>query len=191
MKSVLQTTTTSSQAPCDYSADRDEPPLQPASSQFDLTIETVASIQHPINLAWLHERLSAAIPLVTQKGEGRPIRRVSLVIADDARMIELHRRHLGQDCTTDVLTFVENDEGPLQADIAICADVAARQGIERGHSIERELLLYAIHGLLHCIGFDDLDESGFAAMHAEEDRILKLMGIGATFAARVNREPRP
>jgi ssRNA-specific RNase YbeY (16S rRNA maturation enzyme) len=48
-------------------------------------------------------------------------------------------------------------------------------------SIEREVLLYALHGILHCAGFDDRTPQDFEAMHAEEDRILLAIDVGATF----------
>ena len=75
----------------------------------------------------------------------------------------------------------------IQAEIAVCVDEARRRAAELNHSVERELLLYCIHGVLHCAGFDDQTESGFAAMHAEEDRILNLVGVGATFHADAPR----
>ncbi len=58
-----------------------------------------------------------------------------------------------------------------------------RQARQRGHSVERELLLYAVHGLLHCAGFDDHGTAAFDRMHAEEDRILRAIGIGPIFIA--------
>ena len=69
----------------------------------------------------------------------------------------------------------------IEADVVVCVDEAARRSAELGHSLERELLLYALHGVLHCAGFDDQTDEGFEAMHAEEDRILSVIGVGPTF----------
>ena len=44
------------------------------------------------------------------------------------------------------------------------------------------MLLYAVHGLLHCAGFDDHETAAFDRMHAEEDRILRAIGVGPIFA---------
>ena len=46
-----------------------------------------------------------------------------------------------------------------------------------GHRVERELLLYCVHGLLHCLGHDDHDEAGWRAMHAREDEIERTLDV--------------
>jgi probable rRNA maturation factor len=108
---------------------------------------------------------------------------ITVRIAGDAEMTRLHAAHCGKRTTTDVLTFVLSDPGrPIEADIVVCADEAARQARARNHTVERELLLYIVHGLLHCAGFDDHDPADHDAMHAQEDRILRAIGVGATFA---------
>ena len=112
----------------------------------------------------------------------RPVARVHLEIVGDAEMDRLHRLHSGIPGTTDVLTFPAHAEGePIDVDIVACADEAARRAAEFGHGIDRELLLYAVHGLLHCCGHDDHEPAAHERMHAEEDRILGALGVGATF----------
>ena len=134
---------------------------------------------HEIDFLWLDGQLRNVVMHLEA-----PIGRVSIRIVDDSEMTDLNRRFHDADETTDVLTFCDTPaSGPIDADLALCADEAARQASERGHSIDRELLLYALHGLLHCCGFDDADDDGFDAMHAEEDRILDAIGVGATFTS--------
>lgn len=112
----------------------------------------------------------------------RPVVRVHLEVVGDAEMDRLHRRHSGIAGTTDVLTFPAHAEGEaIDVDLVACADEAARRGAEFGHGVERELLLYAIHGLLHCCGHDDHEAAAHARMHEEEDRILRALGVGATY----------
>lgn len=128
-------------------------------------------------LAWLEERLAQSLAHLPC-----PVRRVNVRVVDEPEMRELHRRHLGRDETTDVLAFRESAAGePIEADIAICLEVARRSCARRGHAVERELLLYALHGLLHCAGHEDKTSEGFRAMHAEEDRILAAIGVGPVF----------
>ncbi len=125
----------------------------------------------------LREGLDAALGHL-----GRPVARVAVLVVDDASMATLHARHAGVDGPTDVLTFANAAAGaPLDADIAINADEAAREAAARGHDAADELLLYALHGVLHCAGFDDHASAEYDAMHAEEDRILGEIGVGATF----------
>jgi rRNA maturation RNase YbeY len=113
----------------------------------------------------------------------RPVERVTVTIVGDEKMRALNETHRGVSDTTDVLSFERReDEDAIEADIVICADEAARRATEFAHPIERELLLYALHGVLHCAGFDDQTNEDFEAMHVEEDRILTAIGVGPTFA---------
>lgn len=110
-------------------------------------------------------------------------------IVRDDEMTALHARTMGIDETTDVLTFdlLEGDadrEGRIDADIVVCADEAARQAAQRGHDLEKELLLYIVHGALHCVpGFDDLTDADSRRMHAAEDEILRAIGVGPVYSS--------
>jgi probable rRNA maturation factor len=110
---------------------------------------------------------------------------VTVRVVGDEEMARLHVRHANVPGTTDVLTFPQSPAGePIEADIAICVDEAARRASEFGHTAERELLLYCVHGLLHCTGFDDHTDEAYERMHAEEDRLLASVGVEPTFAPR-------
>ena len=159
--------------------DPGEPPSCTSIRLIDRSCETTAA-----DRAWLQEHLHRVVPLLS-----RPLGDVTLAIVNDAAIEALHTRHLGIAGTTDVITFdLTESDGPVQAEVAICLDEARRQAAKRDHAIRRELLLYALHGLLHCCGFDDHDNDAFATMHAEEDRILREIGIGNTFASHEIRE---
>ena len=133
--------------------------------------------------AWVLERLAECLAHVAG-----PVARVTVEIVDDHRMAALHERFSNVPGTTDVLTFPSSGpDEPVEVDIAICIDEAARQSRARGHELRRELLLYALHGVLHCTGFDDRTPDDHARMHAEEDRILQAIGLDAVYA----REERP
>ncbi len=105
-------------------------------------------------------------------------------IIDDGQMAIAHERHSGIAGPTDILTFDlrQNPNDPLDTDLLLDIDEAGRQASARGHTLESELLLYIIHGTLHCLGFDDHDDTQFAQMHALEDQILAAIGIGPIFA---------
>jgi probable rRNA maturation factor len=115
-----------------------------------------------------------------------PLRELSLALVDDAGIKRLHRRFLGNNSVTDVLSFpLEFDAaGHVTAgEIVVCVPQARRQARCLGTKPADELLLYALHGLLHLCGWDDRTAGGFAAMHAKEDSILHSLGIGRVFAA--------
>lgn len=134
----------------------------------------------PARRDWLVATAAAALGEVALRGgevRGR--------LVGDAEMAEAHVRWLDVPGTTDVLTFDmrEREDDPLDVDLLLCVDEAGRQAASRGLEPEQELLLYVVHGVLHCLGFDDHDESDAARMHAEEDRLLAGVGIGPIYAA--------
>jgi probable rRNA maturation factor len=116
---------------------------------------------------------------------------VRIRIIADAAMAAAHERYSGVPGTTDVLTF-DLAEGttaqgePFDVDVLLCIDEAERQARARGHGVRDELLLYAVHALLHCLGENDHDERDAQRMHAREDRTLAALGLGPVYA----REPR-
>ncbi len=104
-------------------------------------------------------------------------------VVGDEEMARLHEQYANEPGTTDVLTFDlrEGESGPLDTDVVVCLDEARRQVEGRGHEPGRELLLYILHGVLHCLGFDDHTDEGFARMHAAEDELLTAAGVGPLF----------
>ena len=107
---------------------------------------------------------------------------VAIRVVGDVAMAAMHVQHSDVEGTTDVLTFQHSAEGEqLSVDVAVCVDEAERQASERGHSVNHELLLYIVHGILHCIGFDDHSKEEHLKMHKEEDRILQAIGAGSVW----------
>ena len=132
-----------------------------------------------IDVDWIRTKVQMATSFL-----GREQSRVSVRVVDDATMAEMHRERSGVDGTTDVLTFDHgSDDKAIDVDIAVSIDVAKRTSVTRGHSIESELLLYIVHGMLHCMDFDDHDEESHQKIHAEEDRVLQAIGVGAIWSS--------
>lgn len=72
----------------------------------------------------------------------------------------------------------------IEGEIVISLDAAAREADSRKHSLEAELSLYAVHGTLHLLGYDDQDEQKAARMHAVEDEVLASVGLGRVYGTR-------
>jgi probable rRNA maturation factor len=106
---------------------------------------------------------------------------LSISLIDAREMGALHKRFMGISGATDVLTF-ELENGGCEGEIVICVPVARRQARRHGVAVRDELLLYAIHGMLHLSGWDDRTPAGFKAMHWKEDEILRRIGVGQVFA---------
>lgn len=115
------------------------------------------------------------------RSEDRPGEGVELVFVDDATISELHQRFMGDPTPTDVITFPSGDEpsstedgGPtVLGEIVVSTDTAARQAAEHGTSIEYETFLYVTHGILHLVGYDDLEEADAEIMARRQIEILE------------------
>ncbi|MEL6329062.1 MAG: rRNA maturation RNase YbeY [Planctomycetota bacterium] len=157
------------------------PPHTTEPSQ-GLSIDLIgeSSRVHPEDRARIAAALHRALGELGARGELR----VRLV--NDAEMVRQHGERLGEFSTTDALTFDLSDgsagDRVLDADVLVCVDEAIRRSGERGIEVWRELTLYALHGALHCLDHDDKTEDAAARMHAEEDRLLELAGVGAVYA---------
>ena len=117
---------------------------------------------------------------------------IDLAIVDDAEIAHLHEAHLGQTGPTDVLTFDLRDSREadvVQGQIVLSIDTAEREATERGHAVEAETALYAVHGVLHLLGYDDRTEAEAAKMHELEDQLLEAAGIPGVFHREAKREP--
>jgi probable rRNA maturation factor len=84
---------------------------------------------------------------------------VTVAIVPDRRIRALNQRYRRTDRATDVLSFPSGEPGCL-GDIVIAAGVARRQARAAGHSLQTELRVLALHGLLHLLGYDHERDAG-------------------------------
>ena len=97
---------------------------------------------------------------------------------DDDYMTELHIKWMDEPGSTDVLSFPmdmpENEEDIVTlGDIMISPAFAAVQAKSAGHSVEHEIFILAIHGLLHIIGYDHADPAEERVMFALQEEIVE------------------
>lgn len=170
----------------------DDPPQPPraGAAPLHVAIRDDTGSLNPAALLWLsdHTRRAAEEHLALA-GD------IRLLLVDDHAMTDAHERHLGRRSTTDVITFDlaegrTRESGRLDIDLLLCVGEARRQADARAIPVERELLLYAIHGLLHALGHDDHDEAAARAMHAREDELLTALGVGVTYDLSGDGAPR-
>jgi probable rRNA maturation factor len=92
---------------------------------------------------------------------------VTLSFVGEQAIRTLNRKWMKKDRPTDVLSFPLGDKAPdgkyYLGDIVIAVPVAVRQARAKGHGLDRELRLLAIHGFLHLLGYDH-----FAGIEEEE-----------------------
>lgn len=97
---------------------------------------------------------------------------ISVVLVDKEAIHELNKQYRNIDRPTDVLSF-ENDSDPYEiGDVIISIDTVAKQAKELDHSFEYELAFIALHGFLHCLGYDHITDEDNAEMTALQDKIM-------------------
>ena len=111
---------------------------------------------------------------------------LSVTLTDDAHIHELNKKFRGVDRPTDVLSFAfrESDEPEvlttqveILGDIIISLERAKFQAETYGHSYLREVIFLTVHGLLHLLGYDHIEESDRLEMEREQDFVMSKLGI--------------
>ena len=110
---------------------------------------------------------------------------VNVCFVDDEEIRALNRDYLGHDYVTDVVTFpmrservgVEGDplDDELLGEVVVSVDTARRYSEDRGTDFPHELSLYAIHGTLHLLGYDDAAPADRRKMRRAERRYLEAL----------------
>ncbi len=108
----------------------------------------------------------------------------SVIFVDNNKIHELNKNYRNVDRETDVITFrladyedVVFDNVNILGDIYISLDKAKTQSIEYGHSYLRELSFLLIHGFLHLLGYDHMNEVDEKEMFKLQEDILDGYGI--------------
>ena len=118
------------------------------------------------------KKLQACLHPLMKKNK---VKKLDVVFVTSATMRRLNRDYHNVDKVTDVLAFPYG-AGYL-GEIFVCPDVAARQAKSRGLSFTSELVLYAVHGTLHLLGYDDHSLLEAKKMRRKEVAVLKSVGL--------------
>ena len=108
---------------------------------------------------------------------------LSIILTDDARLHELNLNYLGVDAPTDVLSFPASETDPETGaryigDILISIPRAEIQAQAAGHTLEAEVQLLVVHGVLHLIGHDHAEAEEKTRMWKAQAEILERLGLG-------------
>ncbi len=110
---------------------------------------------------------------------------LSIRITSSAEMRDLNRRFRRKNKPTDVLSFPA-DTPNLAGDIAISAEIAAANAEELGHSVDTELKILILHGLLHLVGYDHEIDAG--EMQAKESKLRQQLKLPVGLIERTNEQ---
>jgi probable rRNA maturation factor len=117
--------------------------------------------------------------VLDREGDGRHELTIRFVERDESR--QLNRDYRGKDKPTNVLSFpFETPPGielPLLGDLVICHDIVVREAQEQYKSIQAHYAHLVIHGCLHLLGHDHIDDQEAEQMEALERTLLTQFGI--------------
>ena len=139
------------------------------------------------------EKLSAALKGLAE-GDAPFVFEIVFLSEDEIK--DLNTRERGVNAVTDVLSFPAangikgkpvlkkehpdciDEEGRIfLGSIAICTKRAEEQAAEYGHSYERELNYLAVHGVLHCLGYDHMMKEDKREMREKEEAVMLRMNL--------------
>lgn len=126
---------------------------------------------HAIPLPWLRAIGKAALPgcfdaIKSPEAPLPSLPEIEVSIVSDEEIARVHGDFLDDPTPTDVITFHHGE-------ILISADTALRQGAEHGQSLDHEVALYLVHGLMHLAGWDDHEEAEAREMTRRQEAILQ------------------
>ena len=110
-----------------------------------------------------------------------PDSELSISLVDEDEMSSLHMRWLNESGPTDVLSFPMDELKPESAvngpgilgDIVLCPKFAEAQAKSAGQTLEKEIELLMVHGVLHLLGFDHRESDETTIMFSQQDEILR------------------
>ena len=164
-----------------------------------LSVETHAATPWPDPLDWelrAGEAVAAALALTpyAELADAAPLVEVSVRLTDDAEVHTLNRDFRDKDKPTNVLSFPQVQEDLLESlansddgeillgDIVLARETCAREAEEKGISIADHATHLIVHGTLHLVGYDHMDDHAAAAMEALEVKALTSLGIANPYA---------
>ena len=115
-------------------------------------------------------------PLLEQIADFLGAGDVELVFVSDDEMCKINHEQRGINKATDVLSFpYEQVSGGLMGSVVISTDTASRVASELGHSIECEIALLFLHGILHILGYDHEIDDG--QMRGKEKEVIEHFSL--------------
>lgn len=128
---------------------------------------TVRNLQRkqPIKLTGLRKFAERAFALCQQDLPNELSQGVDVLLISDARMAKLHQRFMQINEPTDVLTFQHGE-------IFISVETAAANARRFQTTLEKEVKIYLVHGLLHLCGYDDTSPSAARKMERAQQRLF-------------------
>jgi probable rRNA maturation factor len=117
---------------------------------------------------------------------------ITVRLVDEAEMTSLNQTYRGKPGATNVLSFPADLPGelelPLLGDIVICAPVVRSEATDQHKPLQAHWAHLAVHGTLHLLGYDHIDEEEAIIMEALESAILATMQFPCPYQQPISQE---
>lgn len=142
-------------------------------------------------LPGLDELVALAVNAALAGAEDEGPSEVSVVLTSDAAVQALNREWRGKDAPTNVLSFAVRDAGApppppgvpeTLGDVIVAYETTAAEAAEGGTTLKAHLCHLLVHGVLHLVGYDHLDDSDAEEMEGLESEVLAGLGIDDPYA---------
>lgn len=140
-----------------------------SKSPAEIDVE-IQDLQELIDLD--HEQIDNLVRFVLTRNDH--VGRIGLCFVDDEAISALHQQFMDDPTPTDVITFPLEPvvDGSLDGEIVVSTETALREAPGHQMRADDEVRLYIVHGLLHLLGYDDLDEQGQKTMNRLQQALL-------------------
>ena len=103
--------------------------------------------------------------------------KLSFAFVDNNEIKRLNKKYFDSDDVTDVIAFpLDNHKNALNGEIVVSVETAVDTADKENVDAEGEIILYVVHGLLHLLGYSDVNREDAIIMHEKESMILKALG---------------
>jgi len=103
--------------------------------------------------------------------------KLSFAFVDNNEIKRLNKKYFDSDDVTDVIAFpLDNHKNALNGEIVVSVETAVDTADKENLDAEGEIILYVVHGLLHLLGYSDVNREDAIIMHEKESKILKALG---------------
>jgi len=102
---------------------------------------------------------------------------IHISLMSDEGLLQVNKKYLNHGDYTDVITFDYSTQNTIHCDIAVSTDRVSENAHNEGVSMENELARVMIHGVLHCVGFNDKTEDDKRIMRRKENDLIKLFHV--------------